>query len=79
MLSPETIRICRVNLDLSQGQLARMAGISASLLGQIERLDKPLHPDVARKIREAIEMTDEQIEELVSVTKKIKKGGKING
>lgn len=79
MLTPEIIRICRLNLDLSQGQLGRMAGLSGATIGAIERHDRPLLPDVARRIRESIALTDDQIEELVRVTKEIKKRGKNDG
>jgi len=79
VLTPEIIRICRLNLDLSQGQLGRMAGLSGATIGAIERHDRPLLPDVARRIRESIALTDDQIEELVRVTKEIKKRGKNDG
>jgi transcriptional regulator with XRE-family HTH domain len=72
MLTPETIKLIRKNLELTQGELARMAGISASQVSSIERRDRPLLPDVAEKIRRAIDLTDEQILELIEVNKKLK-------
>lgn len=70
-LTPEVIRICRVNLGLSQGQLARKASISCTLLGAIEREDRALLPHVAEKVREAIPLTDEQISDIVTANRRI--------
>ena len=72
-LTPEVIRVCRVNLGMSQGQLARRSDVSAALIGAIERGDRKLLPEVERRIRAAIPLTDDEIEELVEVNRKVTK------
>lgn len=74
-LTPEVIRICRVNLGMSQGQLAKKAEISCPLLGAIEREDRALLPHVAKRIREAIPLTDEQIADIVAANRRINRAG----
>lgn len=66
-LTSEIIRICRTNLGMSQGKLARAAGISSPLLGAIERDERSLLPHVESRIRKAIPLSDEEIADLVSV------------
>lgn len=73
-LTPEVIRICRVNLGMSQGQLARKAEISCPLLGAIEREDRALLPHVAKRIRAAIPLTDEQIIDIVDAHRRVNSG-----
>lgn len=70
-LTPEVIRICRVSLGMSQGKLARMAGISAPLLGFIERDERKITHCVEQQIRAAIPLSDDEIRELVEVNRKI--------
>lgn len=72
-LTPEIIRICRVNIGMSQGKLARAAGISCPLLGAIERDERALMPHVASRIRAAIPLTDEQITDIVSAHRRVNK------
>lgn len=71
-LSPDIIRICRVNLDLSQGQLAKRSNVSCPLMGAIEREERTITPDVERRIRAAIPLSDEEIAELVDVSKRVR-------
>ncbi|SMF91235.1 hypothetical protein SAMN05661091_5385 [Paenibacillus uliginis N3/975] len=66
-LTSEIIRICRTNLGMSQGKLAREAGISCPLLGAIERDERALLPHVESRIRKSIPLTDGEIADLVSV------------
>lgn len=70
-LTPEVIRVCRVNLGLSQGQLARKSGVSCPLIGAIERDERVITPEVGRRIRAALPLTDEEIQELVEVNRKV--------
>ncbi|SFS76215.1 hypothetical protein SAMN04488601_10347 [Paenibacillus sp. 453mf] len=72
-LTPEIIKICRMTLGLSQGKLAREADISCTLLGSIEREERPLLPHVSKKIRQAIPYSDEQITELIGTVHRINK------
>lgn len=72
-LTPEMIRVCRVNLGMSQGKLARLSGVSAALIGSIERGDRKLLPEVERRIRAAIPLTDDEIDELMEVNRKVTK------
>lgn len=74
-LTPETIRICRINLNWSQGKLGRYAGISVPLLGAIERNERPLLPHIESKIRSAIPLTDAQILELIEIHRKVNDQG----
>ncbi|MNP18137.1 hypothetical protein D3C76_1105970 [compost metagenome] len=74
-LTPEVIRICRVNLGMSQGQLARKAAISCPLLGAIEREDRALLPHVSDRIRKAIPLTDAQIADIVAANRRINTAG----
>ncbi|WP_342438140.1 helix-turn-helix transcriptional regulator [Paenibacillus sp. FSL L8-0436] len=73
-LTPETIRVCRVNLGWTQGDLGKRSGISVPLLGAIERDERPLLPHVESNIRKAIPLTDEQITEIITIHRKINAG-----
>lgn len=70
-LTPEIIRICRVNLGWSQSQLARKSGVSSPMIGAIEREDRVLSPSVERGIRSALPLSDDEISELVEVSRKV--------
>lgn len=72
-LTPETIRICRSNLGITQGTLAKRIGISGSLLGAIEREERILLPAVERRIREAFRITDNDITEFLAAHDKLNK------
>ncbi|NOJ71418.1 helix-turn-helix domain-containing protein [Paenibacillus alvei] len=76
-LTSEIIRVCRVNLGLSQGQLAKRSNISCPLMGAIEREERTITPDVERRIRAAIPLSDKEIAELLEVNRKIQ--GKMSG
>lgn len=73
-LTPEVIRICRVNIGMSQGRLAKKAGISCPLLGAIEREERAILPHVASKIRAAIPLTDDQIIDIVDAHRRVNSG-----
>lgn len=74
-LTPEVIRICRVNLGMSQGHLARKAAVSCPLLGAIEREERALLPHVAERVRKAIPLTDAQIADIVAANRRINNAG----
>lgn len=71
-ITPEVIRICRVNLGMSQYALARRVGVSGGLISAIERGDRPLTSPAAKAIRAAIPLSDSQIAELVEVNEKVR-------
>ncbi|MBP1905498.1 transcriptional regulator with XRE-family HTH domain [Paenibacillus turicensis] len=75
LLTSEVIRICRINLGMSQGELARASGVSCPMLGAIERGDRALLPHVARSIRQALKLTDAQIDDIVKAHKRVNKNG----
>lgn len=70
-LTPEVIRICRTNLNMTQGALARKAGISGALLGSIERDERFLTQSVTKSIREALPVSDEAIAKIVDAHDKL--------
>ena len=72
-LTPEIIRVCRVNLGFTQGKLAVMVGVSSSLIGHIERGERPLTGEVEVKIGKALPLTDEEIMDIVLANKRLTK------
>lgn len=73
-LNHETIRVCRVNLGLTQGRLARRAEVSAGLIGQIERDEKDISAGVEEQIRKALGLTDSEIMDIMLANKRLKGG-----
>ncbi|MBC9786555.1 helix-turn-helix transcriptional regulator [Heliobacterium chlorum] len=70
-LTPESIRIIRNHLGLTQGQLARRSGISTSLVSSIEREEKRLLPEVEQHIRTALAISEDTIREILVLHSKI--------
>ncbi|MBM7867323.1 helix-turn-helix domain-containing protein [Heliobacterium gestii] len=64
-LTPESIRIIRTHLGLTQGQLARRSGISTALVSSIEREEKRLLSEVEQRIRSALAINDDTVEEIL--------------
>ncbi|SKA88716.1 helix-turn-helix transcriptional regulator [Sporosarcina newyorkensis] len=64
-LTPEIIRICRTNLNMTQGHLARKVGISGALLGAIERDERHLTSSIAERVRAAFPVDDDAIAKIV--------------
>lgn len=73
-LTKEIIRIVRINLNITQGKLARTAGISATLLSSIERDERPLTHEVAASIRTALPVSDEQIADIIEANRRLNAG-----
>lgn len=70
-LTPDIIRVCRVNLGLTQGKLASMSNVSGALIGHIERGERPLTEEVEGKIRKALPLTDDEIMDIVLAHKRL--------
>ncbi|MTV50054.1 helix-turn-helix domain-containing protein [Heliobacillus mobilis] len=71
MLTPESIRIVRTHLGITQGQLARRSGISTSLVSSIEREEKRLLPEVEQRIRKALAISDDTVDEILKLHRKV--------
>lgn len=71
-LNYESLRVCRTNLGLTQGRLARMAGVSSGLIGQIERDEKDISVEVEGKLRRALGLKDDEIIDIMLANKRIK-------
>lgn len=74
-LTPDIIRIVRINLGITQGRLARNAGVSPVLLSCIERDERQLTKQVADRIRAALPVNDERIAEIVEAHRKLNSKG----
>lgn len=71
-LSPESLRVCRVNIGLTQGRLARLAGVSSGLIGQLERDEKDISEEIEVKLREALGLSDDEITDIMLANKRVK-------
>lgn len=65
-LTNEEIRIVRINLGVNQYRFGGIVGVSPALIGHIERGDRTLTAAVEKKIREALPLTDDDIQTIVS-------------
>lgn len=72
-LTPESLRLCRRALNLSQSRLSVQCGFSGGLIGLIERGEKRLTDRVERRVREEMALTDEQINDIMDIHYKLQK------
>ncbi|WP_411953227.1 helix-turn-helix domain-containing protein [Alkalibacillus sp. S2W] len=73
-LTGEAVRIVRINLGMTQRELASKAGISPALVSMIENGEKTVTKKVEPKIREQFPISDEALTELVEAIQRIQKG-----
>jgi len=73
-LTPQMIRIVRINLGYTQGKLGIKACISVALLGHIERGERRLTSEVEAKIRRVIPLSDDEIIAIYEAHIKLRKG-----
>lgn len=66
-LTPESLRLCRRALNLSQSRLSVQCGFSGGLIGLIERGEKRLTDHVERRVRKELSLTDKQITDIIEV------------
>lgn len=70
-LTPEELRVCRSSLGITQGDLARRAGISSSFLSAIERDERRMTSSLESRILAAFKVGEEDIREFVKAHEKL--------
>ena len=72
-LTPENLRITRTTLGITQGELARMVGVTNSFISAIERTERTLTPSLENRILVAFQVGNEEIQEFVEAYKRLTK------
>lgn len=72
-LTGEQMKVCRINLGLTQGQLARKVGITSGMIGHIERGERLMADDISDKVKQALGLSDEEITEIMAVHERVNK------
>jgi transcriptional regulator with XRE-family HTH domain len=61
MLTGKLLKIIRVNRELPQKELATMLGVHQSYITQMETGKKPITRNMDKKIKEALNLSEENI------------------
>lgn len=70
-LTPESLRICRTGLNITQGELARRLGVSSSFLSAIERNERRLTVAFQAKLFAALQTTENDIKAFIDAYEKL--------
>lgn len=73
MLTGKAIRLARTNARLTSQELAKLMGVSRTLISYIEQGHVSLTSETERKVREAFAkagVTDEELKEIEEVAKR---------
>ncbi|MBH0159868.1 helix-turn-helix domain-containing protein [Fictibacillus sp. 26RED30] len=61
MLTGKLLKIIRVNRELPQKELAEMLGVHQSYITQMETGKKPITKNMDKKIKEVLNLTEENV------------------
>jgi transcriptional regulator with XRE-family HTH domain len=66
-VTPERIRVARKALNVTQSELANRIGVASSFIALVETKQRDIPKVREKQIREALDVTDEEIELLMSL------------
>jgi transcriptional regulator with XRE-family HTH domain len=67
MLTGKILKIIRVNREIPQKELARLLGVNQSYIAQLENGQKPITRKLDSKLKEVLNLTEENLIELFSI------------
>ena len=72
-LTPERLRECRSEFGITQGDLARIVGVSSSFLSAIERDERHLTPSLESRILAAFQARGAEMREFLASYDRVNK------